>query len=95
MLVFISSDSCVVLVSSSFSQLPWQVLVILGSSQGVKVQPPCKASQRLVLHHIHAYGSLFGLGLPLALLHSSINFIRRIVLIWEGIFSRRGIGAHA
>lgn len=51
-----------------------------------------RASQCLFLHCIHTYGSLFGPGLPLALLHSSLDFVRRILILWETIFSRRGIG---
>lgn len=45
MLIFVISDSCVILRSFSFSQLPRQVLDFLGSNQGIRLQPPrCQGS---------------------------------------------------
>lgn len=76
MLIFIFSDSHMV---SVFSQLPQQVFVISGSSQDVKSPTlPLSGLHIVFAHHIHIYEFLFGLGLSLTLLHSSLDFIREI-----------------
>lgn len=51
-----------------------------------------RASQCLFLHHIHIYGSLFGLGLPLALLHSSLGLLRGFSFCGREFLAEGGLG---